>query len=260
MDNVRQNDEIILMWKQVEISGKPADVFTPGSPPFPGAVIYLHGYAGESLRGNEVFTQLFRKCHLPIVCPMGGHCWWLETLCPEFDAHQTPLQFVSNAVTSWIEKEWNLAPPRIALLGVSMGGQGVLNLSYRQATRFPIVAALSPAIDFDQIYGCGFGVEEIFADAEEARQETAVLHLHPLNWPRHQFFCSDPQDRTWHAGSERLASKLASSGVPFQCDLQTTQGGHGWPYFNAMAEKTVEFLATALNSPLEHAITRQAPR
>jgi len=239
------------MWERVRIAGHSADVLTPGQGPYPGAVLYLHGYGGETLAENPVFTECFEKYHLPVVSPVGGACWWLDTLCHEFDVQQTPMQFLRQDVTTWMEGRWGIAAPYIALLGVSMGGQGALNLAYRHARQFPIVASMSPAIDFDQIYGKGFGIEELFPDAEAARQETVVLHLHPLNWPRHQFLCSDPQDFLWHTGSERLASKLMSSGVPFQRDLTTSYGGHGWRYFNAMADRVVRFLAEALQKEHE---------
>jgi len=234
------------MWKSVEIAGKPAELFVPQGETCRGAVIYLHGYGGETLKENSVFTSLFEKYQLLVVSPVGGPCWWLDSISPAFDSDVTPMTHLTRDVTGWIGEHWNVHTPRIGLLGVSMGGQGVLNLAYRNALRYPVVAALSPAIDFDQIYGKGFGVEEIFQSAEAARQETVVLHLHPLNWPKHQFFCSDPQDVLWHAGSERLASKLMSSGVPFDRDLQTSHGGHGWTYFDAMADRAVSFIARGL--------------
>lgn len=234
------------MWERVTIADREADLFVPSAPSGQGALIYLHGYQGETLRENEVFTRLFEQYQLPVVSPVGGGCWWLDRICPDLSNDRTPIQYVNEDVVAWIEAHWQVSPPLVALLGVSMGGQGVLNLAYRKALRFPVVAAISPAIDFDRIHGRGFGVESIFASEEEARQETAVLHLHPLNWPKHQFFCSDPQDFTWHAGSERLASKLASSGVPFERELQTSYGGHGWTYFNAMAEQAVQFVSQSL--------------
>ena len=42
--------------------------------------------------------------------------------------------------------------------------------------------------------------------------------------------------------------KLGSLGVPFQCDLETTAGGHGFPYYNHMAPRVIDFLVNALNS------------
>jgi S-formylglutathione hydrolase len=233
------------MWETVEIGSKPAEAFTP-SRPAEAAVIFLHGYGEESLRTQPVFTDLFEEHRLAVICPSGGKSWWLDRIDVQFDPAITPAEYVRQKVSEWTQARWGVAPPKQALLGISMGGQGVLNLAYRWATRFPVVAAISPALDFDRIHGQGFDVERLFADAEAARQETAVLHLHPLNWPRSQFFCSDPADTTWHEGAERLASKLSSSGVPYECDLRTTRGGHGWPYFTAMAGRVISFLSDSL--------------
>jgi hypothetical protein len=40
--------------------------------------------------------------------------------------------------------------------------------------------------------------------------------------------------------------KLSSLGVPFEADLETTAGGHGFGYYNQMAEKAVSFLVRGL--------------
>ena len=63
----------------------------------------------------------------------------------------------------------------------------------------------------------------MYRDAEQARQDTATLHIHPLNWPRHQWFCCDPADYRWHDSADRLRMKLYSLGVPYECDLETTR-------------------------------------
>ena len=64
----------------------------------------------------------------------------------------------------------------------------------------------------------------MYRDAEDARQDSALLHIHPLNWPRNQFFCCDPTDYRWHDSADRLRMKLWSLGVPFECDLDTVAG------------------------------------
>ena len=88
----------------------------------------------------------------------------------------------------------------------------------------------------------------MFEDPESARQETAILHIHPLNWPRHQFFCCDPRDAGWFDSADRLRMKLASLGIPFESDLDTSAGGHGFAYYNQMATKAVDFIVTRLAS------------
>lgn len=234
-------------WKSIEIAGKRADVFEP-SAPVPGrAVIFLHGHGGETLADKLEFTSQLERHGLRCVCPHGGRAWWLPVVCQEFDPELTAFDFVRRHVVGWIRESWEVEPPHIGLFGVSMGGQGVLQLAYRHGREFPIVATLSPVIDFHRVYGEGLPLDSMFESAEIARQQTAILHLHPLNWPRHQFIACDPADEVWRSSGERLASKLSSSGIAFESDFTTSCGGHSWQYFNAMAEKVITFLADSLD-------------
>jgi hypothetical protein len=109
------------------------------------------------------------------------------------------------------------------------------------------VAAISPAIDYYKRMEQGdAALRGMYRDAEQARQDTALLHIHPLYWPRHQFFCCDPTDAGWFDSSDRLRMKLYSLGVPHECDLETTGGGHGPEYYEKMAEPTIDFLVERL--------------
>jgi hypothetical protein len=40
--------------------------------------------------------------------------------------------------------------------------------------------------------------------------------------------------------------KLYSLGIPHECDLETTGGGHGFDYYNRMADTSVRFLTERL--------------
>jgi hypothetical protein len=48
--------------------------------------------------------------------------------------------------------------------------------------------------------------------------------------------------------------KLSSLGIPFECDLQTRGGGHGFAYYNHMAAKAVAFIAERLESERRRAV------
>jgi S-formylglutathione hydrolase FrmB len=129
-----------------------------------------------------------------------------------------------------------------------MGGQGALRLAYKYPSQFPVVAAISPAIDYYKRYNEGDEtIPQMYPDPEAARQDTAILHIHPLNWPRHQFFCCDPIDYRWHESADRLRMKLWSLGIPHEHDLETTGGGHGFEYYSRMADRAVTFIATKLD-------------
>ena len=234
-------------WSQIEIDGKTADLYEPAQrTDRPAAVLYLHWHGLETLKENPAYTAALEEHGLPCLCPHGQRSWWTETVCTEFDRQISPLHFLRERVVPFMQERWNVQPPRIGLTGISMGGQGALQLAYRYPRQFPVAAAVSPAVDFHNWYGRGLPLDEMFPSKEAARQQTVTLHLHPLNWPRHQLIVCDPTDPDWFEGVERLVSKLDSLGIPYEADLTSTGGGHSWQYFNAMAARVVRFVAERL--------------
>lgn len=239
--------ELAPGWHTIEIAGKAADVFEPArSNDSPQAIVFLHGHARQTLKGNAAYTAELERHGLRTICPHGQRSWWLPLVCSEFDVELSPLGYIRSRLLPFLADRWGVRPPAIGLLGISMGGQGVLQAAYRHPNEFPVVAALSPAIDFHELHGRGLPLDEMFPDREAARQQTVTLQIQGLNWPRHQFLACDPTDFEVMPSVDRLASKLRSSGVPFDYDFSTSQGGHCWEYFNRMAPRAVAFLAEAL--------------
>ena len=245
--NSESDERLLGLWQTTEVDDRRVDVFVPEGEPSPeGVVLFLHGHGRILLKENTVFTRLLQDHSLAAVCPDGGRSWWLNVVCEEFHSVVTPQQWLLERVVPLIEKRFAISPPRISLLGISMGGQGVLQMAFRHATKFPVVAAISPAVDFFQLYGSGIPLDTMFPNAEAARQATVVLNLNPLFWPRYQFFCCDPADVEWFDGAARLGMKLSSSGILHERDLDTTGGGHSWAYFNKMAPVALQHIASSL--------------
>jgi S-formylglutathione hydrolase FrmB len=236
-------------WTEERVAGHLCDVLEPSRPsPHGDVVLYLHGVHLARLPRNEVYTRLFDEAGLRVVAPFTQRSWWTNKICAEFDPNISAEQFVLRQVLPFIAERWNAQPPRIALFGTSMGGQGALRLGFKHPGKFPIVAALAPAIDYHERFR---DPEEetlplMYADAEAARQDTATLHVHPLNWPRNMWFASDPTDHRWHDSAERLSMKLSALGIPFESDLETSAGGHGWTYYNYMAPRAIAFITERL--------------
>lgn len=235
------------IWTQTEIAGKNADLFEPSRrSESKYVVLFLHGHGRILLRDNATFTSELDRYALRAICPHGQRSWWADRICAEFDAEQTPLRYLHDRLLPWVAEAWGIQPPAIGVTGVSMGGQGALRLAYRYPQEFPVVAAISPTIDFQTYYGRGLPLDGLYADLESARQDTVTMLLHPLNWPRHQLLVCDPADPEWIEGVERLASKLSSTGIPFERDFSTRHGGHSWEYFNHMAPQVMKFLSERL--------------
>ncbi len=237
-------------WSEMEIAGHPCQLFEPARPSEHGfTVLYLHCSHAAKLRVYPAFTREFERHGLRVIQPMTGLSWWTDRSWPTFDPAMTVERYLLDRILPSIAERWNAQPPRIALLGISMGGQGALRLAYKHPNIFPTVAAIAPAVDFQKRIEEGIdpGLDEMYRDAEDARQDTATLHIHPLNWPRNQFFCCDPTDYRWHGSVDRLRMKLWSLGVPFECDLETVGGGHSFEYASCMAPRAIGFLAGRLD-------------
>jgi pimeloyl-ACP methyl ester carboxylesterase len=233
-------------WSTADIAGKPADVYDPpGERPRFG-VLFLHPHARETLRDNAAYSALLDEHSLACVCPYGARSWWADRICPEFDPAVTPERFLLDSVIPFFDGRWGLRPRALGLLGISMGGQGALRLGFKHPRLFPVVAAVSPAVEYHEYYGMGLPLDEMYDSKEQCRQDTAPMHVHPGDFPPHLFFCIDPGDANWARGAQRLHEKLNALGVPHEIDLATRAGEHTWEYFNHMADPTVRFLANGL--------------
>ena len=137
------------MWTEAAIAGHSCEIFEPERPNSHGYVaIYLHGVHVNRLSDKTVFTAEFERHGLPVVCPRTERSWWTDKICPEFDARFTAERYVLEHVLPFVARRWGAQPPRIGLFGTSMGGQGALRFGFKYPSKFPVVAAISPAIDY----------------------------------------------------------------------------------------------------------------
>jgi S-formylglutathione hydrolase len=234
-------------WSVVEIGGKTADAYEPGQSHRPSfGVLHLHGGSRETLRDNAEFTRLFEEFQLACICPHGQRSWWTDRMCPEFDSKVTAERYLLAQVLPFFAERWQIKPPAMAIQGISMGGQGALRVAFRHPELFPVVAAISAAVDYHELYGQGTPLDEMYDSKEQCRQDTVILHIHPAHYPPHIFFCTDPGDRKWYRGNDRLHEKLTALGIPHEIDIATQAGGHSWEYFNSMAAKVEKFVYEAL--------------
>jgi S-formylglutathione hydrolase FrmB len=248
-------------WSTVDVAGHACELFTPPEPAAGKAVIYLHGVRERRLLDLAGLRDAIEAAALPAIAPRTGRSWWLDRIMPCFDAGISPEQFVLGPVREELHRRFGVQSPGIALVGTSMGGQGALRIAYRHPAVFPVTAAIAPAIDFHTAMREAADREdgeyydtlwEAYGDVERARQDTAILHVHPLNWPRHQCFASDPADTYWHDGAQRLHGKLVALGIPHEAHLEPHGGGHGPAYYDAVAPAIVRFMLEALGAESRH--------
>jgi S-formylglutathione hydrolase len=233
------------VWSRVLVAGKFADVYDPPAAPRSG-ILFLHGTDEETLVARPAFTRLFDELNLACVCPLAGQSWWTDRIWREFDEAVSAERYLLNAAVPYFAERWKIGPSSIGLLGVDMGGQGALRLAFKHPDVFPVVAALAPVLEFHELIGRGTPLDELYDSKEQARQDTAILHIHPSRFPRSLYFAIDPTDEVWFRGCDRLHEKLNALGAAHEADLSTTGGGHSWTYINRAADRALRFLQSSL--------------
>ncbi|TWT46627.1 alpha/beta hydrolase family protein [Botrimarina hoheduenensis] len=237
-----------LKWRAETLAGQPVWWTIPtGAPPLMAAIV-LHELPNpldlppnpltpavtppESAPPNDAAAWAAELVPrgVAVIVPWSGASWWTDG--PVFGPEHKPGHVSGTliAAVAWIRAELGLAPPQIALVGSGMGGHAALRWAYLRPQVFAAAAALRPWIDWHTLLDRTRADDPQFAalhtlynDPEQARQDSATLHIHPLNWPRRQRFDCPPGDPR-HEGADRLRMKLMSLGVPHQCELEQRDG------------------------------------
>ena len=203
-------------WTRISIANKPVDVFDPPDP-LPFAFIALHAERGETPASNTTITAELQTRRLRCIAPVAPHSWWVDRVCAAFDPQLTPEHHIRHNIVPWMESKWRLGNRTMGVVGIEMGGQGAVRLGFKYPGQFPVVASISGAFDFHERYGQGTPLDEMYSSREQCRQDTAILHVPPHDWPEIWFACS-PTEK-WYRGNDRLHEKLAAMGVPHTAEL-----------------------------------------
>jgi S-formylglutathione hydrolase len=233
-----------MKWNTITIGGRSADVFTPADRPR-FVLVFLADIDGVTPRDNAEWTKLLAANRMACVCPDGGESWWSSRICTSFDAEKNAEQYLIDDVISWAMGHFQLPANAVALAGIGAGGQGALRIAFRYPERFRVVASLAGAIDHYELYGRGTALDEMYPSREHCRQDGAILHVHPSNWPPHIWFACDP-DSPWLRGNDRQHEKLMALGAPHTINFTTQVCGHTWTYCDHMAPALIRFVMEGL--------------
>ena len=126
-------------WSQIEVAGHACRVFEPAAPsPHGYIVVYLHCSEAASLRGYPAFVQRVRAPR-PARDRTRDRPKLVDRphLARVRSGRFRPKRTCCEHVVPYVAERWNARPPQLALLGVSMGGQGALRMAYKYPNVFP---------------------------------------------------------------------------------------------------------------------------
>ena len=148
------------------------------------ALIYLHGIGQETLADRPKYTDLFAELGLGCVVPRGGFTWWSDRPLPEYDPSRT-----GGAV-----RPQRRGPVHSASAGPCRRGRSACSASAwagrgpcgsRSST--PTSSRSSPPSrrrsSTTSITARATRSTIMYDSKEQARQDTAILHVHPSRFP-----------------------------------------------------------------------------
>jgi len=227
--------------------------------PTPGGVLLLPSGDDDAAQ-REALANLLQETGIVIGSPAADRHYWLDRTVLHDDTDLPVPGEPSLSPMQWVLRELlpalrNLLPHSpeetalpIAIVGCGSGGAGALNLAYRHVRQFRIVAGIGADLDFHRRWQVSPALRELFTSEEAARQQTPLLHLHPLNWPPHQFFACDTSDVIAFEGTERMLSKLGSMGIPSESTITAAEAAAAAISPTNLPESLRDFLLSSFES------------
>jgi len=172
-------------------------------------VVYLLHGGGGGFRDWTNYSDVarFAEQGLILVMPEGNSSYYVNSAERPQDRYE---DYIVKDLISDVEARFPADSSRSnrAIIGISMGGFGAVNLSFKHADLFVFAGAMSPAIDVrvdpSPLSGLGNGANTAqFLDHGEAKPGTITIPMYSQSWfiPHkcHTYFC--------HAGNRKAYSR-----------------------------------------------------
>jgi putative tributyrin esterase len=218
-------------------------------------VVYLlHGGGGGFHDwSNDSDVARFAECGLILVMPEGNSSYYTNSADRPQDRYE---DYVVNDLVSDVESKFPVAVGRAnrAVVGVSMGGFGAVNLTLKHPELFVFAGALSPAID---VPSRPFSIKRI----RQYRQHAAIFGP----WKSQHRLANDPFVVARSADPARIPYLFLTCGdqeglLPanrqfaallakrhFAYEFHTGPGGHDWNQWNQRITSVFESLLVHIN-------------
>jgi len=213
----------------------------------------LHG-GGGNFRDWSNYSDLsgFVESGLVLVMPQGDYSYYVNAVEHPADRYE---DYVVQDLLYDVETRFPVTKGRSnrAIVGVSMGGFGAINIALTHPDLFVFAGALSPAIDVPRRQFSLRRVQQsralrsIFGPSgSEARRSNdpflIARSVLPTNAP--YFFLSCGEAESLLAPNRQFAAVLARQNLPYEFHI--VPGGHDWTQWNKEVPKLFERLCACL--------------
>jgi len=201
-------------------------------------VIALHGFGANhtnALAGISLGQALALEVGGRPLSPMamvavdGGGGYW------HAHPHDDSLGMLTHELLPLCQsKGLGVAPEKVGVIGVSMGGYGALNLAEHEPHLIAAVAAVSPAVwtSYAEAHGANPGA---FGSAEEFAANDVIAHVDSLRGIPVRI--SSGLDDPFHPGVEALVRV-----VPSGTEVDIRKGCHDGKFFGSAQPAAIAFL------------------
>ena len=241
--------ELIGNWNEIDLAGHICRVFEPAQPsPHRFVVVYLHCSGSAPIGRYPAFVDEFERHGLRVIEPVSGLSWWTDRIWPEFDPQISAEAYVMKHVVPHVAERW--APARRN--SPCWASAWVARRRCAWPTSIPTCSrpwppSRRPSISRNALTKASTRAWSRCTATPKTPARTLPCYTSIRSIGRGTSSSAvRRRDERWHDSAERLRMKLSSLGVPFECDLETDNGGHSYQYFCHMAERSVGFLAERL--------------
>jgi S-formylglutathione hydrolase FrmB len=221
-------------------------------------VVYLlHGGDG-TFRDWSNYSDVarFAEQGFLLIMPDGGYSYYVNVAARPQDRYE---DFITRDLIADVESRFPAATRRSqrAIVGVSMGGYGAVNLSMKHPDLFLFAGGLSSALDVPsrpfslKRIGQYHAHEAIFgAWGSAARRANdpywQVLSAHPKDVPYFYLTCGDQEGLL--PANRKFAHLLGEQHLAFE--FHAGPGGHDWKQWNSRLPALFKVLVERLNFPV----------
>ena len=198
-------------------------------------VVYLlHGWSGNYRNwfDHTDLSTLTDQYQMIIVCPDGGYAgWYLDSPINKDSQYES---YIAFDVVDYIDKNY----PTIAngkgraLCGLSMGGQGALNLLAKYPDKFAAAGSMSGVMELESA-SKKYGIIQLLGDFEEYperwKQNSCLYMVEKLVGKEKGIILECGVKDRYLAGNRKLHSRLLALNIDH--DYYERPGGHTWGYW-----------------------------